>query len=126
MVRVVDSAWWRRRFPTRGLASLPELRPGLRVATAFYRRDETETSITIPPNYRTAGVVLHELVHWGLDTENDLTDHGLTFARALLDATRHFIERGTRGTVGALLRPPRRARRASRPARPRRSVALLV
>ncbi len=91
MVRVVDSAWWHQRFPTRGLASVPELRAGLRVATAFYRRDDTETSITIPPDYRTAGVVLHELVHWGLDTENDLTDHGLTFARTLLDATRRFI-----------------------------------
>lgn len=88
--RVVGSLWWHVRFPDRGLATVPRLRPGNGARHAFYREEEAGPTITLPRRYRTKGVVLHELVHYGLGLESGLPHHGRTFARVLLDATAEF------------------------------------
>jgi putative metallohydrolase (TIGR04338 family) len=88
--RVVGSMWWHLRFPERGLATVPRLRPGNGARQAFYRDEETGPTITLPRRYRTKGVVLHELVHFALGLDSGLPHHGRTFARVLLDATAEF------------------------------------
>lgn len=88
--RVVGSAWWIERFPRLTNSVTPVLRPGNGARRAFYR-PEPVPSITLPRRYRLQGVVLHEMVHWALDGERDLADHGPTFTRILLDATAEFV-----------------------------------
>jgi putative metallohydrolase (TIGR04338 family) len=88
--RVVGSMWWHARFPERGLALVPRLRPGNGARQAFYREEESGPTITLPRRYRTKGVVLHELVHFALGLDSGLPHHGRTFARVLLDATDEF------------------------------------
>jgi hypothetical protein len=58
---------------------------------AFYREDPGHPTITLPRRYRTAAVVLHELVHWALADVHDLPNHGSTFTRLHLDATAEFL-----------------------------------
>jgi hypothetical protein len=93
---VVGSLWWQARFPHLGLADVPRLRPGYGARHAFFRVDEDGPTITLPRRYRTSSIVLHELCHWGLACEEDLPNHGRTFARLLLDATHEFsgVKRG--------------------------------
>jgi hypothetical protein len=88
--RVVGSLWWHARFPERELGSTPRMRPGNGARQAFFRDEADGSTITLPRRYRTKGVVLHELVHWGLGIESGLPHHGRTFARVLLDATSEF------------------------------------
>ncbi|HXY93293.1 MAG TPA: hypothetical protein VEP49_12500 [Acidimicrobiia bacterium] len=88
--RVVGSLWWHVRFPDRDLAVVPRLRPGNGARQAFYREEDTGPTITLPRRYRTKGVVLHELTHFGLGLDSGLPHHGRTFARVLLDATLEF------------------------------------
>jgi putative metallohydrolase (TIGR04338 family) len=88
--RVVGSMWWHVRFPARGLALVPRLRPGSGARQAFYREEDDGATITLPRRYRTKGVVLHELVHFALGLDSGLPHHGRTFARILLDATDEF------------------------------------
>src|SRR5262249_7429363 len=66
------------------------LRPGQGARHAFYREDADGPTITLPRRFRTKGVVLHELAHWALSPVGALPNHGRTFARLLLDATREF------------------------------------
>jgi hypothetical protein len=89
--RVVGSLWWHARFPERELGSTPRMRPGNGARQAFFREEPDGPTITLPRRYRTKGVVLHELVHWGLGIECGLPHHGSTFARVLLDATSEFV-----------------------------------
>jgi hypothetical protein len=93
---VVGSLWWQARFPQLGLGDVPRLRPGYGARHAFFRVDEDGPTITLPRRYRTSSIVLHELCHWGLAAEEDLPNHGRTFARLLLDATNEFggVKRG--------------------------------
>jgi putative metallohydrolase (TIGR04338 family) len=88
--RVVGTLWWQERFPARGLAEVPRLRPGNGARQAFYREEAAGPTITLPRRYRTKGVVLHELAHWALGIDSGLPHHGRTFARVLLDATHEF------------------------------------
>jgi len=89
--RVVGTLWWHARFPDHTLAALPRLRPGNGARQAFYREEEDGTAtITLPRRYRTKGVVLHELAHWGLADEEGLAHHGPGFTRLLLDAIEEF------------------------------------
>jgi hypothetical protein len=87
---VVGSLWWQARFPAQGLGEVPRLRPGHGARHAFFRLDDDGPTITLPRRYRTTGVVLHELCHWALQHDDDLPNHGRTFARLLLDATNEF------------------------------------
>jgi hypothetical protein len=87
---VVGSLWWQARFPAHGLGQVPRLRPGYGARHAFFRIDEDGPTITLPRRYRTTGVMLHELCHWALADDDDLPNHGRTFARLLLDATNEF------------------------------------
>jgi putative metallohydrolase (TIGR04338 family) len=98
---VVGSMWWTARFPERDLARVPRLRPGNGARQAFYREDPTGPTITLPRRYRTAGVVLHELVHWVLAHEHDLPNHGRTFARVFLDACTEFMGDAKRELLAA-------------------------
>ena len=93
---VVGSLWWQARFPDLGLGNVPLLRPGYGARHAFFRVDEDGPTITLPRRYRTSAIVLHELCHWGLAADEDLPNHGRTFARLLLDATNEFsgVKRG--------------------------------
>jgi putative metallohydrolase (TIGR04338 family) len=89
--RVVGTLWWQARFPDRTLDRAPYLRPGHGARQAFLREEEDGGhSIALPIRYRTKGVVLHELVHWGLHDQPDLPAHGQTFTRVLLDAIAEF------------------------------------
>lgn len=88
---VVGSLWWAARFPTHDLGRVPRLRPGNGARQAFYREDPEGPTITLPRRYRTAAVVIHELVHWVLGDAHDLPNHGRTFTRLLLDATDEFM-----------------------------------
>ncbi|MBV8951255.1 MAG: hypothetical protein JOZ99_10295 [Actinobacteria bacterium] len=88
--QVVGSLWWQARFPAHDLAGVPRLRPGQGARHAFFRIDPDGPTITLPRRYRTTGVVLHELCHWALADDDDLPNHGRTFARLLLDATNEF------------------------------------
>lgn len=90
--RVVGTLWWEARFPTNTLGRLPRFRPGNGARQAFFaEHHDGEQTITLPRRYRTKGVVLHELAHWGLFAEHDLPHHGGTFTRLLLDTTREFL-----------------------------------
>ncbi len=86
----MSTEWWRRRFGWLTAERIPPLRPGNGARRAFFR-PEPALSITLPRRYRTRGVVLHELVHWGLDDSDGIADHGPTFTRVLLDATSALI-----------------------------------
>ena len=88
--QVVGSFWWLERFPDHHLAAIPILRDGRGARQAFYREDPGHPTITLPRRYRTSGVILHELVHWVMRTDEDLPNHGRTFARLLLDLTGEF------------------------------------
>lgn len=88
---VVGSLWWSARFPQRDLAYVPRLRPGNGARQAFYRDEPDGPTITLPRRYRTAGVMIHELVHWALADAHDVPNHGRTFARVLLDAIAEFM-----------------------------------
>jgi len=90
--RVVGTLWWHARFPNLTLDKIPRLRPGHGARQAFYRDDDgaADPTITLPRRYRTKGVMLHELMHWAMCGDDDLPDHGRTFARLLLDATLEF------------------------------------
>lgn len=88
--QVVGSFWWLERFPEHHLAAIPTLRDGRGARQAFYREDPGHPTITLPRRYRTSGVILHELVHWVMRTDEDLPNHGRTFARLLLDLTGEF------------------------------------
>lgn len=87
---VVGSLWWELRFPHLTMADVPRLRPGHGARQAFYCELPSGPAITLPRRYRTTGVVLHELCHWALARDDDLPNHGRTFARLLLDATEEF------------------------------------
>ncbi len=114
--RVVGTLWWEERFPMRGLATLPRLRPGNGARQAFYREENDGPTITLPRRYRTKGVVLHELVHWAIGIDSGLPHHGRTFARVLLDAVGEFCGADRAAVLGAsyrehgvhVARPPRR------------------
>ena len=88
---VVGSLWWTARFPNHDLARVPRLRPGNGARHAFYREDPGHPTITLPRRYRTAPVVLHELVHWTLADAGDLPNHGRTFTRVFLDVVAEFM-----------------------------------
>jgi putative metallohydrolase (TIGR04338 family) len=88
--QVVGSFWWLERFPDHHLAAIPTLRDGRGARQAFYREDPGHPTITLPRRYRTSGVILHELVHWVMRADEDLPNHGRTFARLLLDLTGEF------------------------------------
>ncbi|MCZ7526379.1 MAG: hypothetical protein M5U14_08415 [Acidimicrobiia bacterium] len=104
---VVDSAWWRDRFPDHAVRLLPRFRPGQGARQAFFREEEAGATITLPRRYRTDGVVLHELVHWALFPEGDLPHHGRTFARVLLDLTRATVGRSRADALLAAFRARR-------------------
>ncbi|HUF84989.1 MAG TPA: hypothetical protein VMQ81_10405 [Acidimicrobiia bacterium] len=88
--RVVGTLWWYARFPEHRLDRIPRLRPGHGARQAFYREDDDGPTITLPRRYRTKGVMLHELAHWAMSGDDDLPNHGRTFARLLLDITLEF------------------------------------
>lgn len=98
---VVGSLWWVARFPNHDLARVPRLRPGNGARQAFYREDSEGPTITLPRRYRTAAVVIHELVHWALGTATDLPNHGRTFSRIFLDATGEFMGAAKRELLAA-------------------------
>ncbi|MEP6623278.1 MAG: hypothetical protein ABJC79_02465 [Acidimicrobiia bacterium] len=98
---VVGSLWWTAHFPQRDLAHVPRLRPGNGARQAFYREDPGGPTITLPRRYRTASVVLHELVHWALADAGDLPNHGRTFTRVLLDVVTEFMGDGKRERLAA-------------------------
>ena len=112
---VVGSLWWMARFPARDLAGVPRLRPGNGARQAFYREEPTGPTVTLPRRYRTAAVVIHELVHWSLADALDLPNHGRTFARVFLDACAEFMGTAKREILAAgytehgvhIGRPPR-------------------
>lgn len=86
--RVVGSLWWHGRFPDHTLDRAPYLRPGHGARSAFYRAEPTP-NITLPRRYRSKAVILHELVHWGLD-DVAVADHGPSFTRLVLDSVEEF------------------------------------
>jgi len=92
--RVVGTLWWYARFPDHRLDGIPRLRPGHGARQAFYREDDDGPTITLPRRYRTKGVMLHELAHWAMSGDDDLPNHGRTFARLLLDITLEFCGPG--------------------------------
>lgn len=98
---VVGSLWWAARFPNHDLDRVPRLRPGNGARQAFYREDTGGPTITLPRRYRTAGVVIHELVHWALGDAHDLPNHGRTFTRLFLDATDEFMGAAKRERLAA-------------------------
>jgi putative metallohydrolase (TIGR04338 family) len=98
---VVGSLWWTAHFPRRDLAHVPRLRPGNGARQAFYREDPGRPTITLPRRYRTASVVLHELVHWALADAGDLPNHGRTFTRVLLDVVTEFMGDAKRERLAA-------------------------
>jgi putative metallohydrolase (TIGR04338 family) len=98
---VVGSLWWVARFPSRDLAGVPRLRPGNGARQAFYREDPGRPTITLPRRYRTAAVVLHELVHWALADAGDVPNHGRTFTRVLLDVVDEFMGPAKRERLAA-------------------------
>ncbi len=98
---VVGSRWWTAHFPQRDLERVPRLRPGNGARQAFYREDPGRPTITLPRRYRTASVVLHELVHWALADAGDLPNHGRTFTRVLLDVVTEFMGDAKRERLAA-------------------------
>jgi hypothetical protein len=89
--RVVGTLWWQARFPDHTLDKVPRFRPGNGARQAFFREEDGGGySITLPRRYRTKGIVLHELAHWALVDETDLSHHGDAFTRLLLDSTAEF------------------------------------
>lgn len=95
--QVVGSLWWMARFPARDLGRLPRFRPGYGARQAFFHVDEFGPAITLPRRYRTASVILHELVHWA-QWDDHIAPHGPEFCRVYLDAVTEFLgsERGQR------------------------------
>lgn len=87
---VVGSLWWAARFPHHDLGSLPRFRPGYGARQAFFHVDDQGPAITLPRKYRTASVILHELVHW-VQWHDPVAAHGPEFCRVYLDATREFL-----------------------------------
>lgn len=92
--QVAGSLWWAIRFPHHTVADFPKLRPGNGARSAFFRPAEAEHSeatITLPRKYRSKNVVLHELGHWALLSQPELSYHGPSFARLLLDLVTEFL-----------------------------------
>lgn len=94
---VVGSLWWLARFPAHDLGHLPRFRPGHGARQAFFHVDEQGPAITLPRRYRTASVILHELVHWA-QWDLPIASHGPDFCRVYLDAVTEFLgdDRGRR------------------------------
>lgn len=86
----MGSLWWVLRCPDHGLSRLPRFRPGYGARQAFFHVDDEGPAITLPRRYRTASVILHELVHWTQWNE-PVAPHGPEFCRVYLDATTEFL-----------------------------------